>query len=255
MVNIRKIVNKHIINHNTKVLLLEYPFSHIFMYIIIERTQKMNNTRNFQLCIFIALLTFCFSGSLFAQYKHTKQKKMEISVSGTYLFGGVLPVTNGELNFVNNYGFQGDFNYKLTPKSSAGVSYTYIPTELRFKNFQNYGNESKLFDLDIHYFYVNYLFESDDNKAVPYGLVGFGGVIMDPKDDAYDSEFRFATTIAGGIKLYASNSLGFKFQARLLLPLYYATNTIYVSPSGVGYTTGAGTVLQADLSAGLIFKF
>ena len=206
--------------------------------------------------LMISVLIFNYSDSLYSQYKYTKQSKLEISASGSYLFGGILPVRNGDLNFVNNYGFQGDLTYKLTYGTSAGISYSFLPTELRFRNFQNYGIESKLFDMDIHYFYLNYLVQKENRNAVLFGLVGFGGVVFDPKDNYYRSEFRFASTLGGGIKIYPSGRVGIKIQARLLLPIYSASAGIFAGPGGVGYGVGGTSALiQADLSAGFTFKF
>jgi hypothetical protein len=213
----------------------------------------MKNKNTLFLCLFIAAALTCYADSLFAQYK-TGKSKVEISVNGAYLFGGILPVTNGDLNFVNNFGALGDISFKIKPGMAVNVSYSYVPTELKFKNYG--GIDTTLFKMDIHYFFLNFLYEKEIKNVVPYALFGLGGVLFDPKGDIYGSELRFATTIGGGIKLYASSKVGFKLQARLLLPLYYSTPGVFAGPGGAAYgVTSTSAVIQADISAGLIFKF
>jgi len=215
----------------------------------------MKNILKLLLYTVTAVIFFNYQGSLYAQYKYSKKSKVEISASGAYFFGGIMPVNLGELNFVNNYGFQGAITYNLMQGAAIDLSYMYVPTELRFRDFQNYGEETKLFDMDIHYFFIDYLYKNEGRQTVPYGIIGMGGFFADPKGDSVGSEFRFAMNFGGGINVYPSSSIGLKFQARLLVPFYYATTTVYVSPTYGGYGTGAGTLLQADISAGIIIKF
>ena len=204
-------------------------------------------------CVLTAALIFTLSNSLYSQYN--RGSRLELSASGTYLFGGILSTTNGELNFVNNFGFVGDLNYHLNNGTAIGISYSYIPTELRYRDYLVAGSETKLFNMDLHYFYLNYIVEKDQRKATPYLMVGFGGVLAHPRDKSYNDVFRFAGEIGGGIKIYFSNKVGFKLQARLLLPYYAASVGVYAGTGGVGYGVSAGAVIQADISAGLTYKF
>jgi hypothetical protein len=190
---------------------------------------------------------------LFAQ--HRSKSRVEFSVSGAYLFGGILPTSNGDLNFVNKFGIAADINFKVTQVSGVELTYSYIPTELRFRDNFNNGNETKLFNLDMHYFFLNYVAEKRQGKVVPYGLVGFGAAIADPKDAGYNSEFRFATDIGGGVKLYPWSKVGFKIQARILIPIYSSSQGYYAGSSSSGYAVGTTGLIQADVSAGLTFKF
>jgi opacity protein-like surface antigen len=213
--------------------------------------------KNYKLlfCLIAAVLLSNYSVSLLSQTRYQKESGLEISAQGTYFFGGILPTTYGDINFVNNFGLLTDLSYKITRSTGINISYTYIPTELRYTDYRNYGQETSLFDMDVHYFFFNYLYESENRGAVPYGIIGIGGVLADPKDNNYGSELRFATNFGGGIKINASSKVGFKIQARLLIPVIYSAGTVFVDPYGLGYGVSTGGMIQADLSAGLSVKF
>jgi hypothetical protein len=194
-------------------------------------------------------------GMTLSTYSQRKQSRFSIEGSGTYLFGGVLPTNNGELNFVNNFGFETDLNFKVSRSTTVGLSYTYVPTELRYRSLRDNANETKLFDMDIHYFQVNFIYQKENEKAYPFLMVGVGSVISDPKDNAYNSDFRMAYNIGGGIKIFPSRKVGFKIQARLLVPVYYTSAALYGGTYPGYYVGSSVTIVQADLTAGLIFKF
>ena len=213
----------------------------------------MKNINKFLFCTLAVILIFNSSVSLHSQYR--SKSRVEISAAGTYLFGGVLNTTQGHLNFVNNFGFVGDLEYKINDRTAIGLSYTYVPTELRFEGFSSVNSDTALFKMDMHYFFLHYIYQIEGRSTVPFFLAGFGGVIVHPKATGYDDVFRGALDIGGGVKIYASKKVGFKFQARLILPYYPATVGIYSYSSSAGYSNGSGAVIQADISLGLTYKF
>ena len=75
-----------------------------------------------------------------------------------------------------------------------------------------------------------------------------------PRFSIWD-DWRFSVTLGGGIKYFISEKIGFRFQGRIKMPMYFAGGGIYVGTCGAGYGISAGTaLLQADLTAGLIFQ-
>jgi hypothetical protein len=89
-------------------------------------------------------------------------------------------------------------------------------------------------------------------KATPYGLFTLGIVNYRPTSGGYSSENKMHVSLAGGVKIRASERVGIRLQARLLMPLYYAGTYFSVGTGGAGYGISGGIRgVQGDFTAGL----
>ena len=95
-------------------------------------------------------------------------------------------------------------------------------------------------------------------KAIPYGLFSMGVGWMNPDDQNIESVTRFAIALGAGVKVWMTDRVGIKLQARLLAPMYFTGGGVYYGigsgGSGGGLSVGATTtVIQADFTGGFIF--
>jgi len=62
-------------------------------------------------------------------------------------------------------------------------------------------------------------------------------------------------SLAGGIKINASEKVGIRLQARLLMPLWYSGTYFTVGTGGAGYGVSGGIYgVQGDFTAALVIK-
>jgi hypothetical protein len=99
--------------------------------------------------------------------------------------------------------------------------------------------------LNFEQYYMN------NPKVQPYGAIGLGAAFYSSDVPQSSSETKFAWDIKAGVKLKASDNVGFKIGAQLLGSAQ-ATGTAWYY--GYAYTTYA-TILQFGLTGGLVFDF
>jgi hypothetical protein len=93
-------------------------------------------------------------------------------------------------------------------------------------------------------------------KATPYGMFTTGWVNYRPTSGGYNSENKMHLSLAGGIKIRATERIGIRLQARLLMPLFYAGTYFTVGSGGAGYgMTGGIYAVQGDFTGALFFSF
>jgi opacity protein-like surface antigen len=99
--------------------------------------------------------------------------------------------------------------------------------------------------LNFEQYYVN------NPKIQPYGGIGLGAAFYKGDSPGTTSETKFAWDLKAGVKLKATNSLGFKIGAQLLGSSQATGSAFYY---GYVYTTYA-TILQFSFTGGLVFDF
>jgi hypothetical protein len=111
-------------------------------------------------------------------------------------------------------------------------------------------------NLAVDYYSIGVLQEiRPDSKATPYGLFTLGVVNYRPTEGSYSSENKMHVSLAGGVKIRASERVGLRLQARLLLPLYYAGTYFSFGTGGVGAGVSGGIQgVQGDFTAALVLR-
>jgi hypothetical protein len=99
--------------------------------------------------------------------------------------------------------------------------------------------------LNFEQYYMN------NPKVQPYGGIGLGAAFYSSNYAGSSSATKFAWDIKAGVKLKASDNVGFKIGAQLLGSAQ-ATGTAWYY--GYAYTTYA-TILQFGFTGGLVFDF
>lgn len=169
-------------------------------------------------------------------------------------FGGRLRFYEGEIRIDNaasygvtlqtpiNWGVSAEFTYSRSDSKARFVPYTpgYEPNEVGIAS---------------NYFLVGAVKEMVDYPIIPYGGFTLGVAWFDVQDPNIHDDVRFSIAFTGGVKYMLSDRIGIRVQGRFLMPLYFAGAGFYVGSGGGGFTMNTGgTMLQGDISVGLIFR-
>ena len=134
----------------------------------------------------------------------------------------------------------------------AEISFSHMMTSL---NVDDGSNERYLFDLGVNYYSIGILQETKPlSKISPYGLFSLGWVNYNPQTDDYSGENKMHFSLAGGLKIRATERIGLRLQARLLMPIFYAGTNFSSGTGGTSMNVSATSVaFQGDFTAALVF--
>lgn len=207
------------------------------------------DTINKQTTLKIFCLTLIFCPNLFAQ-------KIELTPTYGYMFAGKFSVVQGDINIKNGSNFGILLDVQVEKGMMAEFSYSRLNTHSTIEKPAP-EVDVDLGDLAVEYYQAGAVINVEANGNIrPFGLITLGATRYVPQDDSYGDSWMFALSPGGGVKIFLSENIGIRLQARLLIPIYFESGTIYGSPAGGGFVVSAGVpIIQADISAGLIFAF
>ncbi len=199
------------------------------------------------------LLTLLVLALLIVCAGQAKAQRIELSPLIGYETGAYTNVTGGQLHAIGGMDFGGSMDINLRGGRYAELSFTQLYSSL---NYEVGPTTNKLSDLIIDYYSAGILQELKPGaKVTPYGLFTLGVVNYNPSSNKYRNENKMHVSLAGGIKINASDKVALRLQARLLLPIYYNGGYIFAGSGGAGYGVSGGfTGVQGDFTAQLVFK-
>jgi hypothetical protein len=204
------------------------------------------------------LLTISIIALLLVGGIQLKAQKVELSPLVGYETGAYINYNAGRLHIIGGLDYGGSLNVGLGGGRYAELSYTHMKGSLENESVSN---TVRLCDLGVDYYSAGVLQEmKPDAKATPYGLFTLGVVNYrpsNPTDPAnhYANENKMHISLAGGVKINASEKVGIRLQARLLMPLYYAGTYFSAGTGGAGYGVSGGIIgVQGDFTAALVIK-
>ena len=201
------------------------------------------------LALFAALF-FVGSGLALAQ---DTDHRFEIGGFVGYQMGGRLETLAGRLNVKDSLNYGVTFDLAVRRGVRAEFSYTRQDADISLDT--GAGDGAALFPAAVEYFQFGGVYERNLGRARPFGLASIGWMHINPKTTDVGSNSAFAAALGAGIKVFASDRIGFRFQARLLVPFLASGAEWFVGPGG-GYVVAHGTtMLQFDLSAGIFLGF
>jgi len=182
---------------------------------------------------------------------------MEISPYGGYLWGGSADVRFGDelgtLDVTSSpmWGIEVDIN--VSPGGQVVLLYQRQDTELTYK--PNFGVKQTVGDVAIEYWQIGALGGVQNGNIVAFGLMTLGATRIIPKFVGASDVWKFSMIFGVGAKIYLGERFGLRVQARM--PWIITSGGAAISCGGNGcYTAFAGSgIVQADVSAGLIFMF
>jgi len=171
------------------------------------------------------------------------------------MFPGNLHTIDGELRIENNLNYGLAFDVRTSDDLLIEILYNRSDTKVRFKQ-EYYDTVKTLFDMSIEYFQTGAHIETEAGQFRPFAAFTIGATYFNPKNDNYDSDWKFSFTTGGGVKYYFTNNIGLRLQWRFLVPIYFSSTSIFCNNGYCGIIVSGGTyLLQYDLTAGLVLSF
>lgn len=194
------------------------------------------------------LLVLLAGGVLF-----TSSLAQDIELTGFfgYMINTDLKTYYGTYQLDNNPNYGGIFSVEMAPDMFAEFLYNRTDTEVRYI----YNNETEPLDMSTEYFQVGGLRSIGEGRLKAFGVASLGAARFHLKESYGDinsnSAWSFAGTLGLGAKVFLSNKLGVRLQARMNLPLRFSG--LWIGTGGTG-----GTFLvplwQFDFTAGLFLR-
>jgi hypothetical protein len=162
---------------------------------------------------------------------------------------------------------KGDF--RVNDGMNYGISLDLGSPDAGYKFFVSYSRQGSYLELDtadiitticdlaVHDISFGGLLEFfQGDMIVPFTKLGLGTTIYQPLNSDIGNERVMHFNIAGGAKLFLNEHVGFRFQANLLLPLFYQGFLFEegAPPPGEGVKTKVAGV-YGDFTTGLIVRF
>ena len=111
-------------------------------------------------------------------------------------------------------------------------------------------------DLAVEYYQIGGLYRRPTPKAEPFFLFTLGATRFAPKGGEFSDNWEFSIIMGLGAKVWLSDMIGLRFQARMLMPMLWSSGGFYCGTGGCGLGYGGGSALvQGDLGVGLAFRF
>ena len=204
--------------------------------------------------------TFLFTGILavllLASVTNGAAQKVELTPFVGYETGAQIYTNLGYLHIGDGMNFGGALDVGMGGGRYVELSYNHLASYL---SIEEAINTRKLCDLATDYYSIGVLQEiKPEAKATPYGSFTLGWVNYrpsnptDPQND-YANENKMHVSLAGGLKIRASEKIGIRLQARLLMPLYYSGTYFSAGTGGAGYGVSGGVYgVQGDFTGGLV---
>ncbi len=207
--------------------------------------------------LIVVTLLFIASQDVFAQ--------IEISPFGGWHWTGKIPVYRQDLKVTDkgNYGIRGG----VTVRDQMVVEFEWNHTD-NAAEYYSYDLGSGLPDytdrvstnMNMNYYMLGLVYETTyDETVIPYGLINFGWLNVKAETIGSPSNDWFTAGFGGGIKYFMSDKVGIRLQARLLLPMQFASIGFGcgIGTGGGGCGTGVSAytnIIQGDFTGGIILK-
>jgi opacity protein-like surface antigen len=218
-------------------------------YLKLFRTIRPDKEKIVSIAFTIILIN---SSITLAQYK---QQDFGVTFFAGYLFPGNLKTLDGELRIENNINYGLALDIRTTDDLFVEFLYNKADTEVRFKQ-EYYDTMKTLFNMSIEYFQAGAHVEVKQGEFSPFAAFTFGATYFKPKDDNFESDWKFSFTVGGGIKYYFTNNIGLRLQCRFLVPIYFSSASIFCNQGICNIFISGGTyILQYDLTAGWAVSF
>jgi hypothetical protein len=181
-----------------------------------------------------------------------RAQRFELSPFIGYETRATVYTSLGYLYIGDGMDYGGSLDISLGNNRFAEISFSHMMTKL---NVDEGYNEKYLCDLGVNYYSIGILQETKPlSKISPYGLFTLGWVNFNPQTNDISGENKMHFSFAGGIKIKASERIGLRLQARLLMPIFYAGGNFNSGTGGTSMNVSATSVaFQGDFTAALVF--
>ncbi len=209
----------------------------------------------------LPLLTAIFSFAT-AHAETVPSNGLELDAFAGYDINSSVNLSAGTLvvNDAPSFGLAVDI--PVRPAAFAEVLWVYSSTNAQFNSDTASAPSSLPFKLDMSYFQIGGTQGFPSGPFEPFISLTAGAVLYLPGDItlqngsavALHPTWEFAFTGGGGLKVFLTQALALRFQARIQAPVYFTSSTLYAGSGGAALVvTGGVPFIQGDFTAGILF--
>jgi len=163
----------------------------------------------FALLLALAPLAAQAQGSLY---------RFELTPTVSYRFGGTIDgrdnaFTRADLKVDDNASFGVTFDIPLGSNIQLELLANRQSSQLRFDRGL-FGGTADVADIDVSYYHAGILWQWGDRRVSPYVVASLGVANLNPDVPGASTENRFSASIGGGVKVFVSDNVGFRFEGR-----------------------------------------
>jgi hypothetical protein len=171
---------------------------------------------------------------------------------------------NGTVIIDGAVDYGGTIDYFIRPGYGVELLYAYVPTHARFASFTPGVSSSDSTSVGLHWIQIGGNVSRPMGKIEPFGALTAGMVIIHPGQlqlqdgttySASDT-VRFAFTAGLGFKVWVTEQVGLRFEARALVPVYFSGGAVWVGTGGTSVGLSGGIPFaQFDFTGGISVRF
>ncbi len=190
-------------------------------------------------------------------------RMFDITAFAGYQLNGDVGTYGGNVNIADAPAFGAALDYRVNNFSSIELAWIYDKPDA---TFISYGTSlypsSKPFSAASHYFQIGGMTLQRMGRLEPFLGLTIGALLLDPDTitltsggtlNASDS-WHFASTAMIGTKVWMSDNVGLRLEARMLVPIVFTSGGWYAGTGGSGMAVSGGVPsLQFAFTGGLVF--
>jgi hypothetical protein len=202
----------------------------------------------------LGTLLFVFFLS-FASFLEVMAQRVEITPFTGYTFNHGIPILGGRAILGGGQTFGGIVGMQLANNMEIESSYSF-QSGTSTANSTAIRNDVSV-KSNVHYIMIgaNRLFPTSSQLTVFTGAKVGAGILGFPSNE-FDTISRLAVGLNGGMKYLASDKMGIRIQANLMMPINNVGGNLWWTP-GSGTSVGVSgwsSVVQFGFTGGLIFR-
>jgi hypothetical protein len=185
---------------------------------------------------------------------------VEITPFAGYTMGGQFTdaVTGKSLSFddTSSYGIMADFKQPLDQEGGESwIELYYSRQQTKLRADQGTFVSNPLFDVNVEYFHIGGTYGQATGKMKLFLVGTFGATHMTPTGDGLHAETKFSLSLGGGAKLYLTERVGLRFDARWFGTLFNGNGSAFCSGGACLINVQGDLLSQYTANAGVILAF
>ena len=181
--------------------------------------------------------------------------EFEITPFAGYTTGGDFKdaQTGTSLSFddTSSYGIMLDI--KQEEDSWVELYFSHQQTRLRADQGPFFGNP--LFNVDIDYYHIGGTYGEATGNVRPFVVATIGATRMVPQGADLHTETKLSLSLGGGMKLYLTNHLGIRLDARWFGTFFNGSGSVFCSGGACLVNVQGNVLSQVSANAGVILAF